>query len=65
MWSMYNHHQNANAAWYEALNDTPGRVGPPIEEPPESVRQYFLEWLEKDAIRSGLFGESQVVVGHS
>ena len=48
MWSMYNHHNNANAAWYEALNDTPGRVGPPIEKPPESVRQYFLDWLEKD-----------------
>ncbi len=30
-WSMYNHHANANAAWYDALNNTPGRVGPPIE----------------------------------
>jgi ribonuclease BN (tRNA processing enzyme) len=28
---MYNHHANANQSWYEALNDTPGRVGPPIE----------------------------------
>ena len=33
IWSMYNHHANANAFWYEALNDTPGRVGPPIEPP--------------------------------
>lgn len=47
-WSMHNHHINANASWYEALNDTPGRVGPPIERPPSSVRQYFLDWLEKD-----------------
>ena len=34
IWSMYNHHANANSVWYEALNDTPGRVGPPIEPPP-------------------------------
>jgi aryl sulfotransferase len=48
IWSMYNHHKNANQAWYDALNDTPGRVGPPIEPPPEDIRQYFLDWLDKD-----------------
>ena len=48
VWSMYNHHANANDSWYEALNDTPGRVGPPIEKPPASVRQYFLDWLDRD-----------------
>jgi len=48
VWSMYNHHANANAAWYEALNDTPGRVGPPILPPPASTRQYFLDWLDRD-----------------
>jgi aryl sulfotransferase len=48
VWSMYNHHANANAAWYDALNNTPGRVGPPIEPPPDSVRQYYLDWLEKE-----------------
>lgn len=48
VWSMYNHHATANAAWYEALNDTPGRVGPPISKPPESILQYFREWLERD-----------------
>jgi aryl sulfotransferase len=48
MWSMYNHHANANAKWYEALNDTPGRVGPPIEPPPADVCQYFREWLARD-----------------
>ncbi len=58
MWSMYNHHKNANATWYEALNDTPGRVGPPIEKPPESVRQYFLEWLEKDGFPFWSFWEN-------
>ena len=48
IWSMYNHHANANDVWYQALNDTPGRVGPPIGRPPESVRQYFIDWLERD-----------------
>lgn len=48
VWSLYNHHANANDAWYAALNDTPGRVGPPIGRPPESVRRYFLDWLERD-----------------
>ena len=48
VWSMYNHHVNANALWYQALNDTPGRVGPPIEPPPADTRQYFREWLAQD-----------------
>ncbi|HTI80702.1 MAG TPA: sulfotransferase domain-containing protein [Acetobacteraceae bacterium] len=48
VWSLHNHHSNANDLWYQALNDTPGRVGPPIEKPPASVHQYFLEWLDRD-----------------
>ena len=48
VWSLYNHHVNANAFWYEALNDTPGRVGPPIEPPPESILTYFDDWLDRD-----------------
>lgn len=48
MWSMYNHHANANALWYELLNDTPGRVGPPIAPPPQDICQYFREWLDGD-----------------
>jgi aryl sulfotransferase len=47
-WSMHNHHANANEAWYDALNNTPGLVGPPIGSPTLDVRQYFLEWLEHD-----------------
>lgn len=48
VWSLYNHHANANAHWYQLLNDTPGRVGPPIEPPPDSIRHYFLDWLDRD-----------------
>ncbi len=45
-WSLHNHHANANELWYQALNDTPGLVGPPIGRPPADTRQYFLEWLD-------------------
>ena len=48
VWSMYNHHANANAFWYEALNDTPGLVGDPIAPPPASVVEYFRDWLARD-----------------
>ncbi len=48
VWSMYNHHVNANQSWYDALNDTPGRVGPPIEPPPADIRQYWREWFDRD-----------------
>jgi aryl sulfotransferase len=48
LWSLYNHHATANDAWYEALNDTPGRVGPPIGRPTEDIKQYFRNWMEDD-----------------
>jgi aryl sulfotransferase len=48
VWSMYNHHARANDLWYQLLNDTPGRVGDPIAPPPDSIRQYFHDWLDRD-----------------
>ncbi|MSR63379.1 MAG: sulfotransferase domain-containing protein [Planctomycetes bacterium] len=48
VWSLYNHHANANATWYAALNDTPGRVGPPMPRPPADIRRYWREWLDGD-----------------
>jgi len=48
VWSLYNHHLNANATWYAALNDTPGLVGPRIEPPPADIRRYWRDWLERD-----------------
>ena len=48
VWSLYNHHASANATYYRTVNDTPGRVGPPLEPPPASVRQYYHDWLDKD-----------------
>ena len=48
VWSMYNHHANANQIWYDALNKTPNRVGPPIERPPSDIRQYWRDWMDRD-----------------
>lgn len=48
MWSMHNHHYNANEGWYDALNNTPGLVGPPIGKPPEDPAEYFETWLRND-----------------
>jgi aryl sulfotransferase len=58
IWSMYNHHANANADWYRALNDTPGRVGPAIEKPPADIVQYYREWLDGDGYPFWPFFES-------
>ena len=58
VWSFYNHHANANEIWYSALNDTPGRIGPPIERPPADVRQYWHEWLDGDGYPFWSFWEN-------
>lgn len=48
LWSLYNHHASANDLFYELLNETPGRVGPPIDRPDPDIRRYFQHWLETD-----------------
>ncbi len=48
VWSMYNHHSRANAQFYRTLNETPGLVGEPIAPPPDSIRQYYNDWLDRD-----------------
>ena len=48
LWSLYNHHVNANEHWYGALNNTPGRIGPAIEPPPASVHEYYRQWFSGD-----------------
>src|SRR6185312_15857797 len=47
-WSLYNHHTMANDAWYMALNETPGLVGPKMERTDLDVVSYFRQWLDKD-----------------
>jgi aryl sulfotransferase len=58
VWSLYNHHANSTEEWHRMLNETPGRVGPPIGRPPASIRQYFLEWLEGDGYPFWSFWEN-------
>jgi aryl sulfotransferase len=48
LWSLYNHHSNATEEMYKALNDSPGRVGPPLEPPPDNILEYWHTWLAKD-----------------
>jgi len=58
MWSMWNHFANANDLLYQALNETPGLVGPRIGRPPADIRQYFLEWLQFDGYPFWSFWEN-------
>ncbi len=58
VWSLYNHHANANEHWYDALNNAPGRVGPPIEPPPDSIPDYFRRWLAEDGYPFWSFWEN-------
>lgn len=58
VWSLYNHHAHANQIWYDALNTTPGLVGPPIERPGPDVRAYFLDWLDRDGYPFWSFWEN-------
>ena len=46
VWSLYNHHAKANALFYEAVNDAAGLVGPKLDPPPASIRQYYNDWFE-------------------
>lgn len=48
VWSLHNHHLNANDLFYELINDTPDRVGPPLAKCDPDIRRYFLTWLEGD-----------------
>ena len=57
-WSLYNHHANFNQEAYRQLNDTPGRIGPPLEPPTDSIREYFLSWLDRDGFPFWSFWEN-------
>lgn len=48
-WSFFNHLMNMTPSFYDLLNNTPGRVGPPLERPTTGVREFFHDWLDNDA----------------
>ncbi len=58
VWSLYNHHSDASDFYYETVNDTPGRVGPPLGPPKSSIRHYFLDWLARDGFPYWPFWEN-------
>ncbi|MBL4621424.1 MAG: sulfotransferase domain-containing protein, partial [Immundisolibacteraceae bacterium] len=58
VWSMYNHHANALPQWYDALNNTPGRVGPAIEPPTDDIAEYWGDWMALDGHPFWPFWES-------
>jgi aryl sulfotransferase len=47
-WSLYNHLANASDKFFEVLNNTPGRVGPPIARITEPVDEFYRAWLAQD-----------------
>jgi aryl sulfotransferase len=58
LWSLYNHHANANENFYQAINQTPGRVGPPLDPPSAPVDDYFRRWLAEDGFPFWPFWEN-------
>ena len=48
LWSLYQHHSMYTPAMYEMVNETPGRVGPKIDPPPDDIIEYFHRWLDED-----------------
>lgn len=58
VWSFYNHHRSHTSQFYDRVNNTPGRVGPPLEPPPDDIRQYWREWLDRDGYPYWSFWES-------
>ena len=58
VFSFHHHHSQGNDLWYQILNDTPGRVGPPIDRPDPDVRSYFRTWLAQDGYPIWSFWEN-------
>ncbi|MGA7545341.1 MAG: sulfotransferase domain-containing protein [Methyloceanibacter sp.] len=64
--SLYNHHANANEDWYRALNDTPGRVGPPVPKPrPPISGNISANGLRATATPFGRSGRTSAAGGRS
>lgn len=48
VWSMHNHHSHYNELMYQLVNETPGRIGPPLNPACASAVEYFQNWLEQN-----------------
>jgi aryl sulfotransferase len=50
IWSLHNHLSHHTPEFYEMVNNTPGRVGEPLQRPPEDPREYFHVFLDNDEL---------------
>jgi aryl sulfotransferase len=57
-WSAFNHFARAKDDLYDALNLTPGLVGPRIDRPKDGVHQYYREWFATDGYPLWSFWEN-------
>lgn len=48
LWSWYNHHQRLNDNFYDIVRRHPDSIEPHLSPPVSDIREYFLEWLERD-----------------
>ena len=48
MWSLHHHFTIATPLFWSMVNDTPGRVGPPMAKPKEDPRELFIDLVEDD-----------------
>jgi aryl sulfotransferase len=58
VFSFHHHHTQGNALWYQILNDTPGRIGPPMPPCDPDQRRYFRNWLDQDGYPLWSFWEN-------
>lgn len=43
--SLWNHHTSYDDAFVSALNDRPGRVGPPLPPPQQEIHAFWRNWI--------------------
>ena len=58
LWSLHNHHLNGNQVMYDAVNKSPGLIGPPLEPPTEDILEYWKTWMERDGFPYWSFWEN-------
>ena len=64
VWSLFNHHINATDAFFDAFNDTPGRVGPRLERGQPTCTPSTPDWLDRERrALLAVLGERPLLVG--
>ncbi len=45
--SLWNHYSNYTAQQYQTLNDSPGRIGPPLPPCPADIHTFYSDWMTR------------------